>query len=142
MFHTALRYTVPVVGDAPEITVLQLRKFKAEATDLIGADGIEALAAYLVDRPEAGDLIPGSGGVRQAAMGSEGQWEARWGQNCLFVRCDRSLDLPASVLREERKNRSYAGREETAAADRGSFEGSAIVWPERPVQGNRRLARN
>lgn len=32
------------VEDAPEITVLQLPKFKAEATELIGADGIEAVA--------------------------------------------------------------------------------------------------
>jgi len=32
------------VDDAPEITVLQLPKFKAEATELIGTDGIEALA--------------------------------------------------------------------------------------------------
>jgi DNA-binding transcriptional regulator YiaG len=31
------------VDNAPEITVLQLPKFKAEATELIRADGIEAL---------------------------------------------------------------------------------------------------
>jgi hypothetical protein len=29
--------------DAPEIAVLQVPKFKAEATELIGADGIEAV---------------------------------------------------------------------------------------------------
>jgi len=32
------------VEDSPEITVLQLPKFKAEATELIGKDSIEALA--------------------------------------------------------------------------------------------------
>jgi hypothetical protein len=37
------------VEDAPEITVLQLPKFKAEATQLIGTDEIEALAVYLID---------------------------------------------------------------------------------------------
>jgi hypothetical protein len=31
------------VDDAPEITVLQLPKFKTEATELIGADGIETV---------------------------------------------------------------------------------------------------
>jgi hypothetical protein len=31
----------------PEIAVLQLPKFKAEATELVGADGIEAIAVYL-----------------------------------------------------------------------------------------------
>jgi hypothetical protein len=50
------------VDDATEITVLQLPKFKTEATDLIGTDGIEALAVYLIDHPDAGDVIPGSGG--------------------------------------------------------------------------------
>jgi len=49
----------------PEITVLQLRKFKAEAAELIGADGIEAVAAYLIDHPDAGDVIPGAGGARK-----------------------------------------------------------------------------
>jgi len=53
------------VGGAPEITVLQLPKFKAEATGLIGADGIEAVAAYLIGHPDAGDVIPGAGGARK-----------------------------------------------------------------------------
>jgi hypothetical protein len=52
------------VGGAPEITVLQLPKFKAEATKLIGADGIEAVAVYLIDHPDAGAVIPGAGGAR------------------------------------------------------------------------------
>jgi hypothetical protein len=50
------------VDDAPEIAVLQLPKFKAEATPLIGSDGIEALAVYLIHHPDAGDVIPASGG--------------------------------------------------------------------------------
>jgi hypothetical protein len=33
-----------VVDDVPDMTVLQLPKFKAEATELIGTSGIEALA--------------------------------------------------------------------------------------------------
>jgi hypothetical protein len=45
-----MRYT-RTMDDAPEITVLQLPKFKAEATEFIGADGIEALAVCLVSRP-------------------------------------------------------------------------------------------
>jgi hypothetical protein len=49
------------VEDSLEIAVLQLPKFKAEATELIGTDGIEAVAVYLIEHPEAGDVIPGSG---------------------------------------------------------------------------------
>jgi len=60
------------VDDAPEITVLQLPKFKAEATELTGADGIEALAVYLIDHPDAGDVIPGSSGVRKLRWAAKG----------------------------------------------------------------------
>jgi hypothetical protein len=62
--YTALRYTHEV-DHAPEITVLQMPKFKAEATDLIGADGIDGVAAYLAEHPNAGDVIPGVGGARK-----------------------------------------------------------------------------
>lgn len=62
-----------MVDAAPEITVLQLPKFKAEATELIGADGIEALAVYLIDHPDAGDVIPGTGGVRKLRWAAKGK---------------------------------------------------------------------
>lgn len=97
-----------VVEDSPEITVLQLPKFKSEATGLIGTDGIEALAVYLIDHPD--------GRSPEAAMGSEGQREARRGADHLPVR------------------RFDRGREEATAASRGSSEGSAIECPRRPVQ--------
>jgi hypothetical protein len=48
-----IAYTPKVMDDPPEITVLRLPKFTAEATELIGADGIETLAFYLIDRPSA-----------------------------------------------------------------------------------------
>ncbi|HUA63032.1 MAG TPA: hypothetical protein VML19_30025 [Verrucomicrobiae bacterium] len=60
------------MDDAPEITVLPLPKFKAEATELTGADGIEALAVYLIDHPDAGDVIPGSSGVRKLRWAAKG----------------------------------------------------------------------
>ena len=57
----------------PEITVLQLPKFEAEAAELVGTDGVEALAVYLIDHPNAGDVIPG-----RAESGScDGQQTAR-----------------------------------------------------------------
>lgn len=61
------------MDDPPEITILQLPKFKAEATGLIGTDAVEALAVYLVDHPDAGDLIPGSGGVRKLRWAAKGK---------------------------------------------------------------------
>jgi hypothetical protein len=61
------------VDDAPEITVLPMPKFKAEATELIGADGIDALAVYLIDHPDAGDVMPGAGGARKLRWAAKGK---------------------------------------------------------------------
>ena len=61
------------MDDATEITVLQLPKFKAEATRLIGADGIKALAVYLIDHPHAGDVIAGTGGARKLRWAAKGK---------------------------------------------------------------------
>jgi hypothetical protein len=81
--HTALRYTHEV-GDAPEITVLQLPKFKVEATDLIGAEGIDAVAAYLAEHPDAGDVIPGVGGARKLRWAARGKGK-RGGARIIYL---------------------------------------------------------
>ena len=72
------------MDDAPEITVLQLPRFKAEATALIGADGIESLAVYLMNRPDAGDMIPGSGGVRKLRWAAKGKGK-RGGARIIYL---------------------------------------------------------
>jgi len=41
--------------------------------ELIGIEGIEALAAYLSDHPNAGDVIPGGGGVRKLRWAAKGK---------------------------------------------------------------------
>src|ERR1019366_2178614 len=63
--HCGMLGVVKDEAEVREITVLLLPKFKAEATELIGADGIEAVAAHLSEHPGAGDVIPGSGGARK-----------------------------------------------------------------------------
>ena len=73
-----------MVDDAPEITVLLLPKFKAEATELIGADGIEAVAVYLIDHPDAGDGIPGAGGGRKLRWGAKSKGK-RGGARIIYV---------------------------------------------------------
>jgi hypothetical protein len=73
-----------VVDEAPEITVLQLPKFKEEATELIGADSIEALALYLIAHPGAGDVIPGSGGVRKLRWAAKGKGK-RGGARIIYL---------------------------------------------------------
>ncbi len=72
------------MDDAPEITVLQLPKFKAEATGLIGPDGIEAVAVYLIDHPDAGEVIPGSSGVRKLRWAAKGKGK-RGGARIIYL---------------------------------------------------------
>ena len=72
------------MNDAPEITVLQLPKFKAEATGLIGTDGLEALAVYLIDHPEAGDVISGAGGIRKFRWAAKGKGK-RGGARIIYL---------------------------------------------------------
>lgn len=73
-----------MVDYAPEVTVLQLPKFKAEAAALIGADGIEAVAVYLIDHPDAGDVIPGAGGVRKLRWAAKGKGK-RGGARIIYI---------------------------------------------------------
>ena len=72
------------MDDAAEITVLQLPKFKAEATKLIGTEGVEALASYLADHPDAGDVIPGAGGARKLRWAAKGKGK-RGGARVIYV---------------------------------------------------------
>jgi hypothetical protein len=73
-----------MVDDAAEITVLQLPRFKTEATELIGTAGIEALAGYLADHPDAGDVIPGAGGARKLRWAAKGKGK-RGGARIIYV---------------------------------------------------------
>ena len=73
-----------LVVDPREIAVFELPKFKAEATELIGADGIEALAMYLIQRPGCGDVIPGSGGVRKLRWTAKGKGK-RGGARVIYL---------------------------------------------------------
>jgi len=59
-------------------------KFKQEATDRIGSDGIEAVASYLADHPGAGDVIPGAGGARKLRWAAKGKGK-RGGARIVYV---------------------------------------------------------
>jgi hypothetical protein len=72
------------VDDAPEITVLQLPKFKAEATALVGPDGIEAIAVYLIDHPDAGVVIADAAGARKLRWAAKGKGK-RGGARIIYL---------------------------------------------------------
>ena len=72
------------MDEAPEITVLQLPKFKSEATELIGAEGIEAVATHLIAHPNAGDVIPGAGASRKLRWAAKGKGK-RGGARIIYL---------------------------------------------------------
>lgn len=76
--------TLGSVSGYAEIVVLQLPKFKAEATPLIGADGIERLAEYLAAEPDSGDIIPGAGGARKLRWAAKGKGK-RGGARVIYL---------------------------------------------------------
>jgi hypothetical protein len=89
------------VHEEPVITVLQLPKFRARATKLIGADGIDALAIYLIDHSDAGDVIQGSGGVRKLRWAAKGKGK-RGGARITYLHVTIAARiLPAALLCEE-----------------------------------------
>lgn len=51
---------------------------------MIGADGIEAAAAYLIDHPNAGDVIPGAGGARKLRWAAKGKGK-RGGARIIYL---------------------------------------------------------
>jgi hypothetical protein len=72
------------MNEPSEITVLQLPKFKTEATELIGSDGIEALAIYLINHPEAGHVVPDAGGTRKLRWAAKGKGK-RGGARVIYL---------------------------------------------------------
>jgi len=73
-----------IVDTTPEITVLQLPKFKADAAELIEQDGVVELASYLAEHPNAGDVIPGTGGARKLRWAAKGKGK-RGGARVIYV---------------------------------------------------------
>jgi len=55
--------------------------------------GYRRLRVYLIDHPDAGNVIPGAGGVRQAEVCCQRQGKTWWRTNRLRVRCSRCPDL-------------------------------------------------
>ena len=100
--------------------MLQLPRFKAEATELIGPDGIEAVAVYLIDHPDAGDVIPAAGGARKLRWAAKGKGK-RGGARIIYLyvvvaariyllRCYAKsvrTDLTADEKKEVRQIASY-----------------------------------
>ena len=67
----------------PEIKIFMMPKFGTEAMALIGMEGIRAVAVYLAEHPNAGDLMSG-GPLRRLRWGGKGKVK-RGGAKIIYV---------------------------------------------------------
>lgn len=55
------------------MVILETRVFTARIGDLLNDEQYRALQIHLVRRPTAGDVIPGTGGLRKVRWGTQGR---------------------------------------------------------------------
>ncbi len=54
-------------------TFIETKLFTRLADELLSDEGLAALQQSLIENPEAGDVVPGSGGVRKVRWGMPGR---------------------------------------------------------------------
>ena len=75
--------------------------FTEKALRLIGEDGVFAIQMYLMEQPDAGDIIPGSGGSPQTPLGRQGPREAGRRTRHLLLDHRRSPNPTTRPLHQE-----------------------------------------
>jgi hypothetical protein len=76
----------------PPITVVESREFLTATKKLMDDKERAELALYLAYNPTAGDVIPGSGGVRKLRWGLEGRGK-RGGARVIYFFHDMEMPL-------------------------------------------------
>jgi len=102
-----------MAGSAP-VSVVETPEFLAANRKLMAEDERALLVGYLAYNPTAGDLIPGTGGVRKLRWRLEGRGK-RGGARVIYFY--HSADLPLFALTAYAKNE----REDLSDADRNDF---------------------
>ncbi len=84
-------------------------EFTEKALRLIGEDGIFQVQMYLVEQPDAGDIIPGSGGCRKLRWAAKGHGK-RGGARVIYywVTNDDRILLLDLYAKNESENLSQA----------------------------------
>ena len=96
------------------VTVVETPEFIRRIDKLMDDDERAALILYLAGNPTAGDLIPGTGGVRKLRWGLEGRGKRGGARIIHFFHGSR---LPLFLLTAFAKNE----RTDISGADRNSF---------------------
>ena len=67
------------------IAVVETEEFLADVKGVLSEDQHDNLILYVAHHPEAGDLIPATGGLKEVAVGCEGQRQTRRFASDLFT---------------------------------------------------------
>jgi len=89
--------------------------FTKRVMDLMDDDDLARVQVLLLARPDAGKVIPKSGGLREIARGGKGTRQARRSADDLLLGGCPRPDSDAGHLREERAGKFERGRIETTA---------------------------
>ena len=103
-----------MVSSSPLVTVVETPEFIRNVEKLLDDDEHQSLIAYLAANPTAGELIPGTGGVRKLRWALEGRGKRGGARIIHFFHSTR---LPLFVLTAFAKNE----RTDLSQADRNSL---------------------
>lgn len=101
---------------ASALTVVETPAFARRAEKLLTPEEREALIFFLATHPEAGDEIPGTGGVRKVRFAAQGRGKSG-GVRAIYYFYDRETPLYAIFLygKNEQVNLSPTQKQEVAA---------------------------
>ena len=102
-----------MAGTVP-ITVVETPEFLSATRKLLTEEERAALVDYLAHNPAAGELVPGTGGVRKLRWGLEGRGK-RGGARVIYFY--HSADIPLFALTAFAKNE----RADLSQKDRNDF---------------------
>jgi hypothetical protein len=85
----------------PLITIVETPDFTADASRLMTDENREELIAHLAPHPSAGDLFPGTGGVRKLRWKLEGRGRRGGARVVHFFHKHRDPVVPPRGVREE-----------------------------------------
>ena len=105
-------YTVHV-SSCPLVTVVETPEFLTRIDKLMTDGEREQLIAYLAANPTAGDLIPGTGGVRKLRWGLEGRGK-RGGARVIYFYQKANLPLFALTIFAKNERADISQRDRNA----------------------------
>jgi hypothetical protein len=83
------------------ITVVETEEFLADVKGVLSDDEHDALILYVAQQPEAGALIPGTGGLRKLRWASKGKGK-RGGSRVIYY--FHNIDVPLFLMAIYAKN--------------------------------------